>query len=778
MAIPAENIATEHGDPAPANVTPTGAAAPANIATPRALRIAIALPGIHRVNRGAETAFEQIARELAALGHKVTVFGSGEARENTPYNYRNIRCVSRETFEKWPKLPCLRTHYAWEELTFSPGLWREYRPVDFDITIACSYPYMNWILRRGRGKHAGDGSDAKSGPKHIFITQNGDYMAQASNAEFRLFSCDGLVCTNAQYFERHRDRYPSAIIPNGVDPAVFHPGDGDRAAYGLPASEPIALMVSALISSKRVIEGVRAAAKVPGLFLVVAGDGECRDEVQAEADRLLPGRFKRVTLPREKMPGLYRCANLFLHMSCEEASANAYMEALATGLPIVTHDWEVTRWTLEDCAILVDATEIDAVAAGLSSALTASSPEQIAARIALVNRRFAWDSIAKAYSDFFEQIMTADAAGAELNPADAQPEPIVKPPQMLADVGVVAIGRNEGERLKRCLASAVGQVAAVVYVDSGSTDGSIDAARNLGADIVELDTRTPFNAARARNAGLNRLVQISPDVRYVQFVDGDCDIRAGWLERARNVLETRPEIAAVCGRRRERFPGKNIFHRMIDLEWDSPIGINKSCGGDAMMKIADVLAVGSFNPTVMAGEEPELCLRLRRAGHKILRVKAEMTWHDADINRISQWWRRETRTGYGALDVATRFGKEDGLFVGQVRSARIWGFAWPIAVFLFAIIGAITGSLLRISPLKMSAIFIAIPLLAWIRQWLKIAFDAFCRGRSIGISLVWAAYILVEKFPVMVGQWRWLREQSSGKRTALIEYKSPAEART
>src|SRR5208282_4067148 len=204
----------------------------------------------------------------------------------------------------------------------------------------------------------------------------------------------------------------------------------------------IALMVSALIPSKRVIEGIQAASRIPDLFLVIAGDGECRAQVESEAAKLLPGRFLRVVVPREKMPSLYRCADLFLHTSREESSANAYLEALATGLPIVTHDWQVTRWTLEDCGILVDGSDPAHMVEGLRSALEAHTPAQIADRRALARRKFSWSAIGLSYSDFFQSLL--------------EPLPTVAPsPRLgeLADVGVVAIGRNEGDRLKRCLAT-------------------------------------------------------------------------------------------------------------------------------------------------------------------------------------------------------------------------------------------------------------------------------------------------------------------------------------
>src|SRR5215472_6326791 len=131
--------------------------------------------------------------------------------------------------------------------------------------------------------------------------------------------------------------------------------------------------------------------------------------------------------------------------------------------------------------------------------------------------------------------------------------------RVVASIGVVAIGRNEGERLRRCLESVVRQADAVVYVDSGSTDGSVALARSLGVETVELDLSIPFTAARARNAGLRRLLEVDPAVEFVQFVDGDCEIVPGWLERAAEELATRPDVAIVCGRRRERFPQASAY---------------------------------------------------------------------------------------------------------------------------------------------------------------------------------------------------------------------------
>ena len=212
-------------------------------------------------------------------------------------------------------------------------------------------------------------------------------------------------------------------------------------------------------------------------------------------------------------------------------------------------------------------------------------------------------------------------------------------------VGAVVIGRNEGESLGRCLGSLAG-LSPVVYVDSGSTDGSVVLAREQGAVVVELDLALPFTAARARNAGLSRLRELEPGLAYVQFIDGDCELVNGWLEAALAKLRSDPGLAVVCGRRRERRPEASRYNRLCDIEWNTPIGEANACGGDALMRAEALQAVGGFAAGLIAGEEPDLCYRLRRRGHRIWRIDADMTLHDANITSLGQWWRRTLRSGH------------------------------------------------------------------------------------------------------------------------------------
>lgn len=272
-------------------------------------------------------------------------------------------------------------------------------------------------------------------------------------------------------------------------------------------------------------------------------------------------------------------------------------------------------------------------------------------------------------------------------------------------LALVAIGRNEGERLRQCLASAARPGLTLVYVDSGSTDGSPAMARAMGCAVVDLDLRIPFTAARARNEGLALALQQSPDIEYVQFVDGDCEIVGNWIGLALAFLQARPQAAAVCGRRRERFPGHSVYNQLCDLEWASPIGQTKSCGGDVLMRVQALQAAGGYRNSLIAGEEPELCVRLRAAGWTIWRLDAEMTLHDAAMTRFGQWWLRSKRAGYAYAEGSWLHGAPpERHHVRELRRILFWSLLLPAALLLLSAIDARLLFLALVYPLQVARI--------------------------------------------------------------------------
>ncbi len=316
-------------------------------------------------------------------------------------------------------------------------------------------------------------------------------------------------------------------------------------------------------------------------------------------------------------------------------------------------------------------------------------------------------------------------------------------------VAAIVIGRNEGERLVRCLTSLQGKAAPIVYVDSGSTDGSVEAAKALGADVLNLDMSRPFTAARARNAGLGRLKELGSDAPFVQLIDGDCEMQEGWIETARNYLKAQPKVAMVAGRLRERFPEATIWNRLADAEWDTATGDVAAVGGISMLRRAAADEKGGFREDLIAGEEPEFCLRLRRRGWRIHRLPDEMAWHDIAMTKVSQWWKRCKRCGHAYAEGAALHGAGPERY--RVRET-IRSLAWGAGVPLLALAGAVF-----LTPWALGL------LLLWPLQMLRLGAKGYSPARAIFLTL--------GTLPEALGVLGYHMGRLSGRKRALIEYK-------
>lgn len=267
-------------------------------------------------------------------------------------------------------------------------------------------------------------------------------------------------------------------------------------------------------------------------------------------------------------------------------------------------------------------------------------------------------------------------------------------------IGAVVIGRNEGARLVACLESLISRCSTIVYVDSGSVDASVKEASQRGAKVVQLDLSKPFTAARARNAGFERLCKTDSSLKYVQFVDGDCEVVEDWLLSAKRFLDQHPEIAVVCGNRIERNPSASIYNDMCSREWNTPSGETDSSGGDFMIGATVFQEVGGFSEEQVAHEEPELCGRLRKAGFKIWKIDKQMTLHDAAIHSLQQFYSRNRRAGFGITQALVRSGLDiDPGGRAIVVRAVAWAIFIPTAILVgFMTLGPMAALGLLIYP--------------------------------------------------------------------------------
>ncbi|MGV6859285.1 MAG: glycosyltransferase family 2 protein [bacterium] len=325
------------------------------------------------------------------------------------------------------------------------------------------------------------------------------------------------------------------------------------------------------------------------------------------------------------------------------------------------------------------------------------------------------------------------------------------------DIALVVIGRNEARHLEVSLPSIRGQFSTMVYVDSGSSDGSQAIATQHGAHVVALDTSAGFTAARARNAGFEEVLRLAPNCRYVQFIDGDCELLESFVAKAAAWLDKHDDTAMVCGRRLERYPEASVYNMLCDIEWDTPVGKAKYCGGDAMVRVEALQQVGAYNPSLIAGEEPEMCVRLAKEGWGVYRLDADMTLHDANMTKFPQWWKRNLRAGYAFAEGAAMHGAAPVFhWAREVKSNWAWGG-------LFALILSLS---LAVSP------WFLLGLGLYILLGLKVMRGyPWPRNRTFRERFSYGLNCSIGKIPQSIGQLKFLFNRLFGKSGSIIEYK-------
>jgi GT2 family glycosyltransferase len=330
-------------------------------------------------------------------------------------------------------------------------------------------------------------------------------------------------------------------------------------------------------------------------------------------------------------------------------------------------------------------------------------------------------------------------------------------------LGLVVIGRNEGQRLERCLASLRG-IPRRVYVDSGSIDGSVALARREGATVVKLEMPPQFTAARARNAGLAQLLADDPDLQFVQMVDGDCEVRAGWIEKGLAAIRAEADLALVFGRRRERYPERSVYNALCDDEWDVPVGEAAGCGGDALFRVNALRQVNFYNSAMIAGEDSELSMRLRKSGWRLRRIDAEMTLHDADLTSFRQWWRRTRRSGHGYGQMAYLHpDAKDPNWPRTVRSILSWGAILPVLLVASILLAIISDTRWWLAT--------ALLILLWLLNVARLVRQQSRRGLGAKIARASGVLLMLGKLPQSLGLFGYHLDRLFGRASRLIEYK-------
>lgn len=328
--------------------------------------------------------------------------------------------------------------------------------------------------------------------------------------------------------------------------------------------------------------------------------------------------------------------------------------------------------------------------------------------------------------------------------------------RQLPSISVVVIGRNEGQRLIRCLdsirtADYPDAQIELIYVDSDSTDGSCAAARDHGAMVIRTKSERP-TAAVARNAGL-RVVSHE----LIQFLDGDTILDRAWLKRAVQALAD-PTVACTFGRVDEVAPASTIYNFWAHHDWYVPPGAVESCGGIVLFRTSILREVDGFDESLIAGEETDLCCRIRRdQSLTVVCLDEPMVLHDLNMTRFGQYWRRCARTGHAYAEVG-----------GRHRELVSWRRArWRNVAHVAAGLTALALSIGLWSPWPVVA-WAALLLAAILRNAWR------CRKRvgTLGGAILYSLHHYLAKLPMVIGQMDfWIRQAAGRSPRALIEYR-------
>lgn len=310
--------------------------------------------------------------------------------------------------------------------------------------------------------------------------------------------------------------------------------------------------------------------------------------------------------------------------------------------------------------------------------------------------------------------------------------------------GIVIIGRNEAHHLEWSLRSVLHEGLPCVYADCLSRDASLPIARKLKIPVVMVSGEM-LTAAKARNTGFNCLTAQFPSLEYIQFLDGDCQLKANWIATAVKILDENPRLAAISGILEERYPHAGLFHRLAAIEWHLAFQAPHRCGGVTLFRASALRDADGFNDVIRAGEEPELCHRLRQRGWEFKKVELPMATHDLGHASWRTWCRRQMRNGGGALQVYRLHAHEpQPLLRSYLFSIALWTLAGPLTALIATVAAGLAVGFAAGLIVLMAAC------LGYVWQAWRIR--AYVRRHGIGNSaLVYSCMALAGKFPELLG---------------------------
>lgn len=347
------------------------------------------------VNRGVETVVKELGQRLAK-NHEVHVYQNGNAEEEENYKVIQVKVLPvdlpNDTSSQRIRRSLYIDYFSLKILLFTLKILPKLIQEKYDVIIPFNNGWQTVLCVLLKKFHK-----AK-------IVVSGQAGPGKDDAWALNLGPDAFIALTDVAFEWSkkaiwRKNINIVKIPNGVDPEKFNP---TITPADINLSRPVICCNAALVPYKRVDLVIKAVAKMGNTSLLLIGDGILRDEIDKLGNALLRGKYLRVSVPFEQIPGFYKATDVFTMVSeSQEAFGIVYLEAMACGLPVVATDDVSRHEIVGDAGLFVDPTNIDEYAKSLRTVLETNFEN----KPRLQAEKFDWGKIAIQYSELFSSLL-------------------------------------------------------------------------------------------------------------------------------------------------------------------------------------------------------------------------------------------------------------------------------------------------------------------------------------------------------------------------------------
>ena len=329
----------------------------------------------NRVERGAETFVTELSKRLAQ-DNGIDIISGGDI---------NVPAWHKSLF--WRAfLDSNSLAIAWFTLKNTLKIWKE----KYNVVIPINGGWQPAIVRIVTWLYGG---------KMIISGQSGIGWHERNNLWCLPNAFVALSSKALNWAKMAMPLVKSFYIPNGVDLDRFYPV-GKKLITKL--RKPVILCVGALTKQKRIDFVIRAVAKLDGASLLIVGSGELKTELCRLGEELLGERFELISAPYEDMPQIYRCADIFTLVSePSESFGNVFVEAMATGLPVVATNDPIRKEIVGNAGILINSVSTEECAKVLQKAFDTNWGDKPRVQAG----KFSWDEIALRYEKLFNEFI-------------------------------------------------------------------------------------------------------------------------------------------------------------------------------------------------------------------------------------------------------------------------------------------------------------------------------------------------------------------------------------